>query len=48
MFVHRIKEMGRSPCQHLRQCIENSVENMYSDVRVSRIKIKSVVKESRS
>ena len=40
--------MESSPCQHLRQCIENSVKNMYSDVRVSRIKIKSIVKESRS
>ena len=48
MFVHRIREMESSPCHHLRQCIEKIVENMYSDVRVSRIKIKSIVKESRS
>ena len=23
-----------SPCQHLRKCIENSMENMHTDVRV--------------
>ena len=42
--VARIKEMilnkrsswlsTDSPCQHLRKCIENSMENMHSDVRV--------------
>ena len=27
-----------SPCQHPRKCIENSMENMHSDVRVYRVK----------
>ena len=26
--------LTNSPCQHLRNCIENSVENMSTDVRV--------------
>ena len=26
-----------SPCQHLRKCIENSMENMSADVRMQRV-----------
>ena len=26
--------LANSPCQHLRKCIENSMENMHTDVRV--------------
>ena len=26
-----------SPCQHLRKCIENSMENMHTDVRLCRL-----------
>ena len=46
--VARIKEMilnkrsswlsTDSLCQHLRKCIENSMENMHTDVRVQRVK----------
>ena len=25
--------LANSPCQHLRKCIENSMENMHIDVR---------------
>ena len=42
--VTRIKEMipnqrtscllTNSPCAHLRKCVENSVENMHTDIRV--------------
>ena len=32
-----------SPCQHHEKCIEKSVENMLSDVRVWRVKSSSVV-----
>ena len=28
--------LNNSPCQHLRKCIENSMENMYTDVGVLR------------
>ena len=28
---------SNSPCQHLRKCIENSLENMHTDVRVWRV-----------
>ena len=45
--VMRIKEWSpvkepfdwqtNSPCQHLRKCIKNNVENMYTDVRVLRV-----------
>ena len=28
-----------SPCQHLRRCIKNSMENMHTDVRVLRVKV---------
>ena len=48
----RIKEMintlrgfdclTNSPCQYHRKCIENSVENMGTDVRVSRVNSKSI------
>ena len=31
-----------SPCQHLRKCIENSMENMHTDVRLLRVKLSSV------
>ena len=38
----KIKEMNfdwyaNSPCQHLRKCIKNSMENMDTDVRVQRV-----------
>ena len=46
--VMRIKEMitsiealdflSNSPCQHLRKCKENSMENIHTDVRVQRVK----------
>ena len=26
------------PCQHLRKCIENSMENMHTDIKMKRIK----------
>ena len=29
-----IKIIKKSPCQHIRKCIENSIENMHTDVRV--------------
>ena len=29
-----------SPCQHLRKCIENRMENMHTDVRVQRVRDK--------
>ena len=40
--VMKIKEMNfdwyaNSPCQHLRKCIKNSMENMDTDVRVQRV-----------
>ena len=48
MKVVRIKEMitekrkllivkRNSPYQHLRKCLENSMENMHTDVRVGRL-----------
>ena len=40
--VTRIKEMREgenknSPCHHLKKCIENSMENMLTDVRVLKV-----------
>ena len=34
--------LTNSPCQYQRKCIENSVENMGTDVRVSRVNSKSI------
>ena len=32
-----------SPCWHLRKCVKNSVENVHTDVRVSRVKFPEVI-----
>ena len=29
-----------SPCQHLRKCMKNSMENMHSDIRMEKVKRK--------
>ena len=34
---HTCDYYTKSPCKHLRKCIENSMENMHTDVRVSRV-----------
>ena len=40
--IRRIKEIitccTNSPYQHLKECIENSMENMHTDLRVERVK----------
>lgn len=33
-----------SPCQHLKICIVNSMENMKADIRVSRVKRQAYAK----
>ena len=53
----RIKEMitregtlwlANSPCQHLRKCIRNSVENMHIDVRMWRVKCSSSLETTKT
>ena len=33
-----LENLKNSPCQHLRKCVENSMENIHTDVRVKSIK----------
>ena len=46
MFVHRIREMESSPCQHLRQCIEKSVEKCILMLGCQGLKLKVLLRKA--